>query len=194
VSTIITVHDLRYECSNHAFVKRVLLSDTDETWIATTDRGFNTRWKKLSVSKEVHLFGRLNIDILNVSLHLVPGGRLHIRMTKSRSSFFMMNKSVESKTVFKFLDAQLLVRHVRTNRAILLAHNSTLSKRSLARYNLRRVELKTFTFSAGSKSLSIYKDVLGPIPKPLLFTVSLVRWTVTPTNFNITISSIFRNL
>jgi len=36
---------------------------------------------------------------------------------------------------------------------------------------MTRVELKTFTFSAGSKSLSIDNAVLGPVPKRLLFTV-----------------------
>jgi len=36
---------------------------------------------------------------------------------------------------------------------------------------MTRVELKTFTFSAGSKSLSIDNAVFGPIPKRLLFTM-----------------------
>jgi len=36
---------------------------------------------------------------------------------------------------------------------------------------MTRVELKTFTFSAGSKSLSIYNAILGPVPKRLLFTM-----------------------
>jgi len=67
--------------------------------------------------------------------------------------------------------AQLLVRCVRKNPAILLAHNSTLCKWSLARYNVTRIEIKTFTFSAGSKTLTIENSVLGPIPQPLLFTV-----------------------
>ena len=41
------------------------------------------------------------------------------------------------------------------NPAILLAHTATLKNRgSLARYNLTKVELKTFTFAAGFKSLS----------------------------------------
>ena len=52
------------------------------------------------------------------------------------------------KDFFKFLDAQLLVRRVKPNPAILLAHGSTLSKESLARYNPTRVEIKTFTLSA----------------------------------------------
>jgi len=88
-----------------------------------------------------------------------------------------MNKSVDLKTVFKFFDAKLLVRRARPQPAILLAHNSTLRNGSLARYNLTRVELKSFTFSAGSKS-SIDKGVLGAIPKILLFTM------VKNTDFN----------
>jgi len=36
---------------------------------------------------------------------------------------------------------------------------------------MTRVELKTITFSAGSKSLSIDNAVLGPVPKRLLFTM-----------------------
>ena len=52
-----------------------------------------------------------------------------------------------------------------------MAHNSTLSKRILVRYNVTRAELRTFTFSAISKSLSIDNAVLGHIPKRLLFTM-----------------------
>jgi len=38
---------------------------------------------------------------------------------------------------------------------------------ALARYNMTRVELKTFTFSAGSKFLSKDMSALDPVPKPL---------------------------
>jgi len=44
-------------------------------------------------------------------------------------------------------------------------------KGSLAWYNMTRVDLKTFTFSTGSKSRSIDNAVLGPLPKLLLFTM-----------------------
>jgi len=46
------------------------------------------------------------------------------------------------------------------------------------RYNLTGVELKTWTFAAGWKSLSIDNAVMGPIPKRLLFTM------VKNTDFN----------
>jgi len=82
-----------------------------------------------------------------------------------------MNKSVDSKTVFKFLDAQLLVRRVRPYPAKLLDHNSTPTKVCFAWYNLTSVELKSFTFSAEPQSFSIDNAVLISIPKRLLFTM-----------------------
>ena len=91
----------------------------------------------------------------------------------------------------------MLVKRVKPDPVILLAHTATLNTGALARYNMTRVELKTFTFSAGSKSLSIDNAVLGPVPKRLLFTMVknadfTAQWTRIPTNFNITKLAIFR--
>jgi hypothetical protein len=69
--------------------------------------------------------------------------------------FFLMHKDATFKVQFKFLDAQLLVHRIKPNPSISLADNTVLHKGELARYNLTRVELKTFTLSKGSKSLSI---------------------------------------
>jgi len=83
----------------------------------------------------------------------------------------MINKEADSKTTFKLLDAQLLEKRVKTDPVTPLAHVATLNTGAIASYKMTRVELKTFTFSAGSKSLSIVNAVLGPVPKRLLFTV-----------------------
>jgi hypothetical protein len=96
---------------------------------------------------------------------------MQIKLTKAKPSFYLMNKDAETKTVFKFLDAQLLVNRVRRSPSLLLAHNIALEKGALARYNMTRVELKSFTFSSGAQSLSIDNAVLGTIPKRLLFTM-----------------------
>jgi hypothetical protein len=82
-----------------------------------------------------------------------------------------MSKSADTKTTFKFLVAYLLVIRVQPKPAILEAQENALEKGALARYNMTRVDLKTFTFSAGSKSRSIDNAVLGPLPKRLLFTM-----------------------
>jgi len=137
---------------------------TTATVTAVTNRGFITRWDKLRASKELQLFGRLHSDLFNVPLVLLPGLSLQIRLTKTRPSFYMMSKEADSKTTFKFLVAQLLVKRVKPDPVTLLAHTATLNTGALARYNMTRVELKTFTFSAGSKSLSIDNAVYGPVP------------------------------
>jgi len=144
---------------------------TSATITAMINRGFITRWDKLSASKEVQLFGRLHSDQFNFPLVLLPGVNLQIRLTKSRPSFCMVSKEADSKTTFKFFDAQLLVKRVKPDPVTLLAHTATLNTGALARYNMTRVELKTFTFSVGSKSLSIDNAVLGTVPKLLLFTM-----------------------
>ena len=80
-----------------------------------------------------------------------------------------MSNAEDSKAVFKFLDAQLLVKRVRPNPAYLIAHNTVLQAGAIAKYNLKMVELKTFTFASGSQSLPIDNAVLGPITKRFLF-------------------------
>ena len=66
-----------------------------------------------------------------------------------------MNAKADSTIKFQFLEAYLIVNRIRPNPSYLIANNPTLAKGRLARYNLTRVELKTFTFSVGPKSLSI---------------------------------------
>jgi len=60
---------------------------------------------------------------------------------------------------------------MRPNPAYLIAQNITLAIGGLARYNMTKVELKTFTYSAVPKSLSIDNAVLGQLTKRLLFTM-----------------------
>jgi len=137
---------------------------------ASNKKGFMTRCS-ITKSQEIELYGRVHTDFCNVPVYLLPGVRVQIKFTKNRTGFFFMNKDAESKTVFQFLDAQLWVKRVRPNPSIPLAHKAVLDKGGVARYNMRRVELESFTFSSGSQSLSIDNEVLGPVPKRILFTM-----------------------
>jgi len=158
----------------------------DTTAADAKNKDFITRWDRIKQSKEVQLYGRIHSEICNVPLYLIPGLRLQMRLTKAKSNYYLMNKT-DSTTVFKFLDAQLLVNRVRSSPSLLMAHNTTLARGVLARYNLTRVEIKTYTFSSGSQSLSIDNAVLGPLPKRLLFTMvknSDVLGSVTTNPYN----------
>ena len=143
----------------------------DPTAADAKNAGFITRWNRIKQSKDVQLYGRLHSDICNVPQYLIPGVRLQIKLTKARPSFYLMNKTADSKVTFKFLDAKLFVKRIRVDPNLLSAQNTTLEKGGIARYNLTRVELKTFAFPAGLTSLSMDNAVLGPIPKRLLFTL-----------------------
>jgi hypothetical protein len=137
---------------------------------ATTNTGFVDRWNRQKQSKVIEMYGRIHSDICNVPQFIIPGVRLQIKLTKAKQDIYLMNPTADSKTKFKFLSAKLFVRRIRANPRILLAHNATLNS-NLAIYNMTRVELKTFSFSSGTQSLSIDNAVIGRIPKRLLFTM-----------------------
>lgn len=115
---------------------------------------------------------------------MLHGVKLLIRLKKASSHFYLMKKTADFKTILKFLDAYLLVSRVHPNHAIFFAQTMLLNKWVLAQYNITLVDLKTFTFSVGSKSLCIDKVELGPITKRLLFTMfinAVFNVPLTPT-------------
>jgi hypothetical protein len=120
----------------------------DET--TTTIKGFVRRWELQKRSKVIQMLGRLHSDICNGTTQLLPGVRVQVKLTKAKPEFCLMNKENDSKVTFRFMDAQLLVKRVKANSAILDAHNTALSAVALAKYNLTRVEIKTFTFASVS--------------------------------------------
>ena len=69
----------------------------------------------------------------------------------------MMRMKGASKTTFQFLYAQLLVKRVKPDFVTTLAHIATLNTGAVARYNMTRVELKSFTFSARLK-IPVYRQ------------------------------------
>ena len=86
-----------------------------ETHTVSTNDGFIARWSRLSGSRDVQLFGRLHTDFCNVPLFMLPGVQLQIRLAKALPSFYLMNKTADSKTTFKFLVTYLMVRRVQSN-------------------------------------------------------------------------------
>ena len=113
----------------------------DITKAESTNTGFIDRWNRQKQSKETEMCGRIHSDVCNVPKFLLPGIKLQIKFTKAKSSFYLTSIAADSKTTFKFLDAQLLVRRIKANPKIPIAHEKLL-KTELALYNMTRVELK----------------------------------------------------
>ena len=103
---------------------------------------------------------RLHTDICGVATHLLPGVRMQINLTKAKREIYVHSTAADTTAVFKILDAQLLVKRVRPNPTYLIAHNTALQAGANARYNMSRLELKTFTFAKGLQSLSTDNAIL----------------------------------
>jgi hypothetical protein len=141
----------------------MLTCDSTDTYIETTNKGFIRRWNLQKQSKVIEMVECFHVDICNASTYIVPGFTVTVRLTRGRCEFYFMAHDPDSKVTFEIMEARLLVRHITPSDAILYAHNKTLEAGGLAKYHLTRVEVKTFSFFAGSQSLSIYNAVLGII-------------------------------
>ena len=76
---------------------------------------------------------------------------MQIRLTKAKDVFYLMNANADTKATFKFLEAELIVRRIRPSPKISYAHIKALSNGCIARYNVTRVELKTFNLPEAPK-------------------------------------------
>jgi len=115
--------------------------------------------------------GRLHADICNVPTHIINVVKMEIKLTKAKPAFYLLSNKEDSKAYFKVLQLLLYVKRIRPSAHVLTAHNEILLEGYPVRYNLTRMELKTFTFGAGSQSLSVNNAVLGRLPKRLTITI-----------------------
>ena len=81
-----------------------------------------------------------------------------------------MSTKADSTTILQFHEAYLIINGIQRDSSYLIDHNTALAKGGLARYNLTRVELKTFTFPRTEIFLSFDNALLGQLPKRLLLT------------------------
>jgi len=126
----------------------------------TINDGFVSRWNRMKKPYNRNVRAH-SFRYCNVSLYLLNGVKIQIKLTKARQAFFLLSNKADSKVTFKFAEARLYLKRIRPNPAILAAHNETLIKGFPTRYIFTRVELKIFTFASGSRYLSIDNAVLG---------------------------------
>ena len=117
------------------------------------------------------MYGRLHSDICNVPTHIISGVKMQIKLTKAKPAFYLLNNKEDSKAYFKILEALLYVKRIRPSASVITGHNETLLKGYPVRYNITSIELKTFTYGAGSQSLSMNNEVLGRLPKRVIITM-----------------------
>jgi hypothetical protein len=114
---------------------------------------------------------RIHANLFNLPRLLIPGVKIHVRLTKAMDIFYFMKTERTSISTFKFLEAKLNVRRVRPNPDVLRAHHLVLTKGGTIRFDFTRVELRAHTFGKGSKSLTLDNAILGRTPKRIVFTI-----------------------
>jgi len=92
------------------------------------------------------MYGRLHEDICNVPELLITGVKIQIKLTKAKPEFYLLVCKENGKVYFNVLEALLYVKRIRPSSSILTEHNEALLAGYPIRYNLTRIELKTFTF------------------------------------------------
>lgn len=64
-------------------------------------------------SSEIEMYRRIHSDLFNVPQLFWPGAKLQIKFTKATSNFYVLSSKSDARTVLKFSDATLYVKHVK---------------------------------------------------------------------------------
>ncbi|KAK4881932.1 hypothetical protein RN001_005251 [Aquatica leii] len=125
--------------------------------------GFIKRKSFTSENNQIEMMGHVHSDIFNQEKFLVNGVEMKIKFVRSRDSFSLMAKLGSTYKV-KILEASLLVRRMRINPTILIAHTKALESTS-AKYPITKADVKVLTIPSGIQRKSLDNVFLGQLPK-----------------------------
>ncbi|XP_005101436.1 uncharacterized protein F54H12.2-like [Aplysia californica] len=111
--------------------------------------GMKFRCSLTASSKEVAMYGRLHVDIMNTNRYLLNGVDVKLRLVKSKESFHLMAEGAGFKTSRSLTHVSLFVRKLRVNPSVQIPVNKALECTS-ARYPVKRVTIKSFSISRGN--------------------------------------------
>ena len=107
---------------------------------------FCARCNHVKKSQEVQMYGRLHADICNVPQLLITGLKVLINLTKAKPELYFLSSKENGKVYFKILEALSYVKRFRPSSSILTSHNEALLAGYPIRYNITRIEIKTYIF------------------------------------------------
>lgn len=138
--------------------------DQLHTLIGTTNKGLQARREHFKDAAIVDLLAPIHADIFNSDKFLLNNVDISLRFVKNKSEFLLMQSadSLQRKVVIR--DMSVIMRRVKVSPSVILNHGRLLSNNT-CKYNLTRVEIKTFTLAKGAMSQSVDNAVLGLLPK-----------------------------
>jgi len=110
------------------------------------NKGYVTRKGMTGTSKQVELYGKLHSDLFQQDRYLLNNVDVKVILTRNKDAFCLMD---DGTFKIKVKELYLLVRKVRLNPAVRLAHVKALEK-SPAKYPINRVEMKVYAVPRGT--------------------------------------------
>ncbi|UYV84452.1 hypothetical protein LAZ67_X002229 [Cordylochernes scorpioides] len=158
------------ENAQKTFLKSSLFEKDTAKYLDETDPngnnlGLKARHAVMDLNKEITLFGAMNLDLSFQHKLLLNGVSLKIRLHRAKNSFVLMFNT--QGFVLKITKASLLVRKVTVSPSAVLAHNKTLEN-GVAKYPIRKVDVKTLTIPSGTHSTILPNLFLGPVPNRIV--------------------------
>lgn len=127
------------------------------------NKGYEARANALSDNRSVDIISNLHCDFFGQERYLINGVEMKLRLHRSKTAFHVM-ASRDAQVDVRIHTAKLLIRRVKINPSILLAHHKALESAS-AKYPITRVDMKVLTLNAGIRSKVMDSVYLGPQPR-----------------------------
>ncbi|XP_044005918.1 uncharacterized protein F54H12.2-like [Aphidius gifuensis] len=126
--------------------------------------GLVARCVHTNAGKQFEMIGHLHFDVFNQEKFLLNGIEIKINLTRPKQEFCLMDASNDKDYKIQILEASLIVRRVKLNPHIMIAHVKALAK-TTAEYPLTRVEVKSFLLTAGILRNCLDNIIIGTLPK-----------------------------
>lgn len=137
----------------------------DDVKDTSTNKGFKSRQTVSKLSKVMDLIGPLHFDLAMQPKLLINGVSLRIRLERNKDGFCLLSENDNYKC--QIHSAKLYIRKIIVSPSVMLAHEKALEK-GMIKMPIRRVDVKTFTLSAGLASTTISNAFIGQIPTRLI--------------------------
>ena len=134
---------------------------------AAGNAGFVARRANIVRSRTVDLMGRLHVDLFLQDKFLINGVDVKIRLVRSKPAFALMAGGANPDYWINIVNATLFAKKATLNPTVQMAHIKALEK-STAKYPMRSVECKVYSFPAGARSHTHENLFLGTLPKRLV--------------------------
>ena len=123
------------------------VSDT----MGDNNEGLKARRDAAAQSAEIEMMGRLHSDLFAQERYLINRVDVKVKLTPSKDAFNLIAHDPAAGYKATITQASLMLRKVKLNPAVALAHEKAL-ERGNVKYPMKRVVVKTFTIARGMVS------------------------------------------